>query len=219
VPWWPLAFSLAFHLLLLMLPLHRGAVRGPDDRPQAVARLNPLSIAFREPAPITPSGVALAPANRDMPPVELVPSPRVGAQLPLPAPAAGNAIASDRPGYLPPERLTQLPEIRDLGNLELPGVLRPGDSGRLVLEVLINDEGRADAVRVIETSVPAPFLANAIRVFQWARYDPGRELSHPVRSRIQVEIVLGQVPTASHPATTRQGGATRTPERIIVAPR
>ncbi|MDP2792892.1 MAG: energy transducer TonB [Sulfurisoma sp.] len=169
----------------------------------------------------TAPAIVLGKLAGDDRPVETVPAAtatKATGQDALPSAPSGNTVTSEPAGYLPPERLTHQPEIRDMGNLDLPGIVRPGDNGRLVLEILISDEGRPDAIRVIETSVPAPFLSNAIRVFQWARYEPGRELNRAVRSRIRVEIVLGAQPSYPDSTVLPRGGTNHRLERLFIPP-
>lgn len=211
-PWWPLAFSLALHLALLLLPLPRGYTSGHPDHPGSSLNPPPLTVEFRSESEGTAPTIELGQLNRENQHLETVAAATVIAPHPTAPVPAGDIAANDTAGYLPPERLSHLPEILDMGNLELPGVLRRGDAGRLILEILISDEGRPDSIRVVETSVPAPFLANALRVFQWARYVPGRELNRAVRSRVRVEIVLGAQP--SDPGDTVPPQGSTPPHRL-----
>lgn len=92
--------------------------------------------------------------------------------------------------YLAPEQLTEMPQILELGNLEPPGVIKPGDQGILVFDLLLNDQGKVDGIRVVATSVPPLFLDNTLQVFRRAGYKPGQELNRPMASRLRVEVTL-----------------------------
>jgi hypothetical protein len=207
---WPLVFSFAIHLTIILTPMPRGQWAGrsnvvPDFFPAPL----PLTVAFRS-ASSPPEQVlvlsALA-ADESAKPETAAAEENAISPRPVPDISSASDLVSDSQEYLPPERLTRLPEILDMGNLDLPGVVHPTDKGRLVLEILISDEGHPDSIRVVETSVPGPFLANALRVFQWARYVPGRELNRAARSRIRVEIVLGmQSSDREHGAAFQKGG-------------
>jgi len=221
-PSWPLVLSVAVHLTLLLLPLPRGQLIGRSlDRPNSLPNRLPLTVGFRVESGDTVPAIVLSKLAGDDQSTETVPvAPATKAidQNISTSPASGDAMVSEPSGYLPPEHLTRHPEIRDMGNLDLPGVVRPGDNGRLILEILITDTGRPDSIRVVETSVPAPFLANAIRVFQWANYEPGRELNRAVRSRIRVEIVLGAQPTDARPIAPQPQSSAQKTERLYILP-
>jgi hypothetical protein len=207
---WPLLFSLAIHLTIVLAPMPRGQWAGRSDIPIEYfpARL-PLTVAFRSASSPPEQVLVLSAPDTDESAKPETTAAQENAISPRPAPDISSAseLVSDSREYLPPERLTRLPEILDMGNLDLPGVVNRADKGRLVLEILISDEGHPDSIRVVETSVPGPFLANALRVFQWARYVPGRELNRAARSRIRVEIVLGMQPSDPGRGVVLQNGS------------
>lgn len=207
---WPLVFSIVVHVAIVLTPIPRGQWTGqsnvPPDSSPSPSPL-PLTVAFRSalsppehPVALDPLAVDEAAQSQTTAAPENTNSPTL-----VPDISSTTEIVGESREYLPPERLTRLPEVLNLGNLDLPGVVQPNDKGRLVLEILISDEGNPDSIRVVETSVPAAFLANALRVFHWARYTPGRELNRAVRSRIRVEIVLGDMASGVAP---RNGSTT-----------
>jgi protein TonB len=117
-----------------------------------------------------------------------------------------------RPGNLPDDRaakveldmalLTQYYTVREVDQrAELleqvlvpdPGAeLDPGRSGKVILLVLIGDDGSVDSTAVLEANPPGLFEASARAAFRTARYSPALKHGKPVKSQKVVEILYGR---------------------------
>ncbi|HLA33726.1 MAG TPA: energy transducer TonB [Rhodocyclaceae bacterium] len=189
---WAFVWSIALHIAVLFLPVRRGLSGGGAQETAYPSAF--IDVTF-VPVVDAASEDRYELEHVDHRVVPAAPPPNIFEQKTIRpdthrVESQTNSVSDGIVEYLPPERLTRLPEIFDVGNLELPGVINPGDQGRLVLEIHISEIGRLDAIRVVETSVPGPFLANALRVFNWARYEPGRDGDRAVPAKIRLEIVL-----------------------------
>lgn len=191
---WALAFSTAIHTGVLFLapagvslPLGSGVIAP-----------SPLTVSFRQslvPDPVPDAGAGLELALSPMLGDPVLEAPADVVVVPSPAsagawPSAVTEAAGTEGEYRRTELLTDPPVPVNVGNLNLAREIAAGQRGRVVLQVWVNENGRADGVTVIASSVSATLLANAIRAFQWAEYQPGKELHHAVKSILRVEIDL-----------------------------
>ena len=179
-----LSVSLALHAAVL-------AFARPDLARQGIglpaggrldARLIPVAAAatIGSALPTLAEDASRRPAKRLPEP----PEPTAGAdrQAGEPEPGAGKYIPANlltRPAV--PEQLRELmpPQLRD----------EPG-SGTLILDVLVNAGGGVDAISVVATEVPGPFLAHILGAFYAARFRPGELLGRPVPAAVRIEIVV-----------------------------
>lgn len=92
--------------------------------------------------------------------------------------------------YLKSSQLTTPPSVITLGSLDSKAPDTEGKSGRLVFEILINENGRAALVQPIVVDAPEHYRAYATAVFLDAHYRPGEILGKPVKSRIKIEVTI-----------------------------
>lgn len=72
----------------------------------------------------------------------------------------------------------------DSGALDLP------ESGKIVLELWVNNVGSVDRVDVVELTVPDSAVAGIKEVFSRTRFVPARKQGVLVHSRVRIEIVF-----------------------------
>jgi len=88
--------------------------------------------------------------------------------------------------------------------IELPYPPTPNGvayAGTLVMEVFIDREGRVDAVKLLDATVPATYQDIALRAFRAARFGPALRHGRPVRSVKRIEVQF--VPPSGPPAPLR----------------
>lgn len=219
--WWALGISIALHIVMLLLQAPRvwGDGAGTATAPFS-GRARPFDVTLvprvdqRQPD-MPDASVGLASSVPDST-IELTAS--ADTETTIFANTRSTREVVHRPsvesssGYLIPDQLTVQPELIEMGDLDLPGVVTAGDKGHLILELRINEEGRVDAIRTIENTVPPKFYSNALRVFEWARFEPGREINRNARALLQIKIILdASVSAPGAFANIRQ-------QRIQVAP-
>ena len=165
-----LALSAALHAVMLAgAPVLSGAGPAPAARPAA---LQVRLVTADAPVAAQPSSAA--------------PKPRQAASgiKTGPQPAAANAPRYWRASELDskPIPLTPIEPATPAG--------AGGKTGRVLARVLINESGRADAVRV-ELSEPQAIFDDAVKAaFGAARYRPGMKGGRSVKSQMLVEITF-----------------------------
>lgn len=191
-----LIFSLIIHALVLAIPRALHAVSAVREPPAFADQSFQIQIVVQANTAIEAPVTEIVSSFQDTPsPLTAEPAPVVTITPTadaLPPPLVSGAVPTPplTIKYLQQEQLTEMPQILGLGNLDLPGVVKPGDKGRLVLDILLSDQGKVDGVQVLEASVSPAFMTNAVRVFQWAEYAPGMELDRPMPSRLRIEVTL-----------------------------
>lgn len=100
------------------------------------------------------------------------------------------ALISNLDLYLPPSKLTGIPNPIDSIDLTLKQFRADGLLGYAELMLLINSDGELDAVLTIDSTLPTPIVDHAKALFLKARFTPGYVNKTPVRSRIRVELSL-----------------------------
>lgn len=76
--------------------------------------------------------------------------------------------------------------------VEFPGDLpQPDASGRVLLEVLIDEYGVVDEVTVLSSMPPGVFDAYAVQSFRRARFSPAIKNGRHVRSRKEIDVCYG----------------------------
>lgn len=106
------------------------------------------------------------------------------------APASGLAAP---PRYLPAEELDERPLIRTPVHPTFPADA-PAASGRVVLQLLINEAGAVDKALAEQADPPGVFDAAAVEAFASARFTPGRKDGNAVRSSLRIELQFGEGP-------------------------
>ena len=151
-----------------------GAPAGPALRQPAA--LHARIIALAEPAP------AAGPALKTATP-ERATNGRRGSEL-----AAAQALPLlPGPQYFSAAELDQRPLALSNITLDYPAGVRPREAV-VVARILINEEGRADAVQILSSVDEAGFDRLVTQAFSGATYRPGRRNDRPVKSQITVEV-------------------------------
>lgn len=66
--------------------------------------------------------------------------------------------------------------------------LEVGFRGRLLLKLFLNEKGKVDSVRVVESTMPIGIEGLVVKAFYFARYRPGEIEDHAVMSEMTVEV-------------------------------
>lgn len=92
------------------------------------------------------------------------------------------------PQYFRSEELTRQPEL--VGNLDdaLREPLEVGFRGRLVIKLFLDEKGKVDSVRVVESTMPVRIEGLVVKAFYFARYRPGEIEDQAVMSEMTVEV-------------------------------
>jgi protein TonB len=173
------------------------AVQPPpnDARPVQDSAPMPAPAPRELPQPSQPPRLATAP----------VPSAVVGPALPAepaasPVPTVATAAAAPVPPAQPaPASLPAAPAYRGSAGLDVPpqplNDIQPEypatagqQVGRVVLRVLIDEQGHVDNVAVVRAFPRGYFEAAAIEAFAKAQFSPGTSLGAPVKSQMMVEV-------------------------------
>jgi TonB family protein len=106
------------------------------------------------------------------------------------APSPGIAAG---PTYVPAEELDERPLIRTPVHPEFPADATAA-SGRVVLQLLINETGTVDKAAALQAEPPGVFEQAAMDAFLPARFTPGRKGGVAVASALRVELEFGEGP-------------------------
>ena len=193
-----LLLSIAFHALLMLS-------MKPASAKYAASRVIHARLALVEPAPdARPSTIP-------------APEPRVP-ESPKPEGTTDSRLAKSfldgsdaRPGNLPDARsapleldlllLRQYLTAREVDQrataqeevplVDTPSGLRPGSTGKVILLLLINENGGVDSVATLEARPPGMFEGMARGAFALVKFRPALKDGKPVKSQKIVEIVYG----------------------------
>jgi protein TonB len=72
-----------------------------------------------------------------------------------------------------------------------------GVSGKVVLQLMLEADGRVGDIKVVSATPPGVFEGSAIAAFREARFAPAQKAGRPVRAQILIEVVYdwdGPVP-------------------------
>ena len=97
------------------------------------------------------------------------------------------------PRYLPADELDERPLIRTPVHPEFPPDAKVA-SGRVVLELLINEAGAVDKAVAVRAEPSGVFDAAAVDAFAAARFTPGRKDGRAVKSALKIELQFGEGP-------------------------
>lgn len=166
-----------------------------------------LLASIEVPHPAPGVAAALLPAHIESAAAPELPAPTPGGASPEATAGFENAVRTEPPSvYRRASELSSGPVPMAVGNLNLDRELSAGRRGRLVLEIHINELGRADEIFVVEDSVSEHLMINALRVFEFAEYRPGMDQGRPVKSRLLIEIDLDREAVAGQSMPTPAGG-------------
>lgn len=107
--------------------------------------------------------------------------------------AASSGIAAPA-RYLPAEELDERPLIRTPVHPVFPPYAAVA-SGRVVLQLLINEAGAVDRAVAVQADPPGVFEQAAMDAFAAARFTPGRKDGLAVKSALKIELNFGAGPS------------------------
>ncbi|MDO9006924.1 MAG: TonB family protein, partial [Thiobacillus sp.] len=175
----------------LEAPPEKSPLLLPSEEPEA------LPVARPTPAPITSAPSAPAPIIPP-PPVEAAapdqtapdqPPPPAAAPAATPPPAAAITSAVDLTYYSAREVDVH---PRALGQV-VPDYPADADrrrvSGKLLLQLKLQADGRVSDLAVLSASPPGVFDESALQAFRTARFTPAQKNGRPVRALVQIEVV------------------------------
>lgn len=92
------------------------------------------------------------------------------------------------PKYFRADEMTRQPELIDSLDETLREPLEAGFRGHLMLRLFLNQSGKVDSVRVIESTMPPEVEGLVVKAFYLARYRPGEIQERAVMSEMTVEV-------------------------------
>ena len=167
----------------------------------------PGQAALPRPAPPPPPSEMAIPDRASRPPA---PRPAAASTLrPTPPDTAPTDATLVEIGDPPRESTLELPDAAPIAQVDLDGdhdvaprprqAIRPvypygarqrGESGRVVAEVRISAEGRAEQVTLVAGSGHEALDHAAREALRTARFEPARRGTHPVASRVRMTIIF-----------------------------
>ena len=85
--------------------------------------------------------------------------------------------------------LDQRPLLKRIPKIdEAPGGMQLAVNGTALIELLIENTGRINAVKMVRTDLPATYVSALQTAFAEIEYTPGIKQEHPVRSRLYIEV-------------------------------
>ncbi|OYW40731.1 MAG: energy transducer TonB [Hydrogenophilales bacterium 12-61-10] len=160
----------------------------PETLPVALPDMAPPKPATIAPVPPAPAAIASAPSA----PAQPAASPPTGTAAPdqaTPPPAAAITSAVDLTYYNAREVDVH---PRALGQV-VPDYPAEADrrrvSGKLLLQLKLQADGRVSDLQVLKASPPGVFDESALQAFRSARFAPAQKNGRPVRALVQIEVV------------------------------
>lgn len=192
------------------------AARAGTDRMQARLQIDfsvprdpvvagPPKIEVVRPEVVLPQSIPQIVKN---PPAEPEPLPSPVTETPLPvveetAPGESETRAVPLPQYFPAEKLTRQPQLDEAMDSSLRESLEAGFRGYVVIRLFLDETGKANKVRILESSLPIEIEGLVVKSFFLARYRPGEIDGQPVMSEMTVAVDLS---TALEPLPAREPG-------------
>lgn len=150
-------------------------------------RIVPLSVAtiyaVEEPVSINKEN-----RDNDATSGHLVESAPITAKNILPPVGEDSLVVSKIEDYLPVSMLTKVPSPIDSIDLTPPGFMLEGLLGEIEFILLISAHGDVDAVLLVSSTLPEPFVEFAKSAFRKSRFTPGFVQETAVRSRLRVNL-------------------------------
>jgi outer membrane biosynthesis protein TonB len=200
---WVPGSGVAVFLAPGLLPALEVGLPDPSAAQAASTPVTAPEVQLEEELAEPPEVVAIQPEST--PPVPASPPPPASPQLP-PAPPQLPGDGKAQSDYLPAEALAEPPVPVEVPDLAIPTYPGPTE-GRIVIEVQINENGRVDQIKTIESNVPGPFLFEVFRAFKSAQYRSGRILGQPVKSSLRIEVSYRRdAPTAGAVSVRESSG-------------
>lgn len=152
-----------------------------------------LPVARPDPAPITSAPPAPAPIIPAQPVEAAAPDQTAPAQPPPPAaslpPAAALTSAVDLTYYSAREVDVHPRALGQVVPDYPPEADRRHVSGKLLLQLKLQADGRVSDLDVLSASPPGVFEESALQAFRTARFTPAQRNGRPVRALVQIEVV------------------------------
>lgn len=188
------AVSVLAHLLVLALPVS-GERLGVANRvfvPQP-----PLPVLEARWSPPVHAALSMPPVLGV--PVTEPPPPQVIDEAALPAPTLADGADSDPVvplRYYRPSEVSAAPYPLTLSPIDIDDAAVGPEGMTFAIEVLIDEFGRVDGLKLLSGSVPAAVWAKVENEFGRTTYRPARILDQAVKSRLRIELF---VPPAARP--------------------
>lgn len=182
--------SLVAHALVLMPwrygePLSTGGFYREEARSRSPlqVRLKAATLKQTEAETATPAALLPpAPAEEELPAVPSSP-------LKTEPPTTPAGMPLDLLYYYAAAELDQRPEMRHRPRLEeSPGGANLMASGTATLEILIEKNGRVNAVNIVRADLPGSYISSLENAFIALRFIPGVKQDKTVRSRLYIEV-------------------------------
>lgn len=183
--------SLVAHVLVLMPwrygePLSAGGFYREEARPQPYLQVRLKAAALKQTEAETPAPSAPRPEEAQP---EEVPAAASTSPLKHEPPTTPAGMPLDLLYYYALAELDQRPEMRHRPRLEeAPGGSNLMASGTATLEILIERNGRVNAVNIVRADLPGIYLSSLENTFIALRYTPGIKQGKNVRSRLYIEV-------------------------------
>jgi hypothetical protein len=191
-----LAISVLFHLALISLPLIGGGHTLPGKYVATTNRhlSTELSITFREAshnvAPVSESTDLVAETIAS--PVEIPPQNIALKDGEVSSPSdkdpVGNILPIPTSIYYTTDQLTKHPQAIEMAELDAPEVRPFKVSGRIVLKLWIDSQGRVANAVVEDTELPTIFSKVAVDAFMHSRFTPGERDGVKVGTVMRIEV-------------------------------
>ena len=110
------------------------------------------------------------------------------APLPAPAPARESGSATPLPTYYTAKALSRMPEAISRFDVLPPAGGDQGITGKLSLRLWIDESGRLERLKVIESELPKAYEDAAVEAFMRLHFTPGEIKGVPVRVSLDVVI-------------------------------
>jgi hypothetical protein len=183
--------SLVAHVLVLMpwrygAPLSVGGFYREDARPQPRLQVSLQATTLKQTQNET-SSLSVLPVPEALP-EEILPAAPISPLTHEPATVPAG-VPLDLLYYYTVAELDQRPVMKHRPRLEeAPGGANLMASGTATLEILIEKNGRVNAVNIVRTDLPASYINSIENAFIALRYNPGIRREINVRSRLYVEV-------------------------------
>lgn len=113
---------------------------------------------------------------------------------PLPQRQHPGLIAAPEPRYYTQRELDLPPYVLEVPDGEPGALLGRPETGRVVLELWIDDDGHVAKAALLASDLPDEFGQSALNDFSGARFAPGRKNGAAVHSYIRMEAAFGPAP-------------------------
>ena len=179
------ALGLGFSVLL-----HAALGLGIGTAPAERGGLAALTVElFRDmPAATSAAVVADTPADRPVPVHAASVAPAMPARLARPHAAMGITLPADR-YYTASELDLRAQQVNDVALVYPKAAYEMRIGGRVVVNILISDTGKIDALSVLESEPAGVFDDHALAAAEALEFVPAVKDGQPVKSRKKIEIV------------------------------